>query len=267
MRLEGKKALVIGASRGSGKQTALELAEEGADVAVAARTERPDQSAVSGTIVQTASQIEALGRRSLPVRVDLGRGEEIEAMYRQTMDAFGQIDLLVHSVQYMGPGYLSWFQDTTVDQLEVQLRVNLLSAMHACKLVTPQMIARRSGTIIIFSSAAAWADPVGVPGNGGTGLGYPTTKAALNRFVYMLAMELREHNVAVIALDPGFTAVEHVREGAQGDHYHGWDLSWAHGVEVPAKTARYLATCPNPMWYSGKVVVAQDFVHEHNLLG
>ena len=182
------------------------------------------------------------------------------------MDEFGRIDILVHSVQYMGPGYLSFFKDTSVEQLEIQLRVNLLSAMHACKLATPQMIERGGGLIIIFTSAAAWAEPVGVPGKGATGLGYPVTKAAINRFVAMLAMELREHNVAVIAVDPGFTLAEHVREGAVGSTYHGWDLAWAHGVEVPAKTVRYLSTCRDPMWYSGKVVVAEHFVREHNLL-
>ena len=155
MRPKNKVALVIGASRGIGKQIALELAQEGADIVVAARTEKPGQSMVSGTITQTAKEIIALGRRALPVKVDLAVGREIDDMYRKAVDAFGGVDILVQSVQYMGPGYLSRFLDTSVEQLEAQLRVNLLSAMHATKLVVPQMIERGGGIIVIMSAPAA----------------------------------------------------------------------------------------------------------------
>lgn len=266
MGLENKVALMIGASRGMGKRMALELAEEGADIVVAARTERPDQSTVSGTITQTADEVRALGRSALPVKVDLAVGREIEDMYRQAVNAFGGIDILVHSVQYMGPGYLSQFLDTTVEQLEMQLKVNLLSAMHATKLVAQQMIERGGGTIILISSAAGTIENPNMPGEGSTGLGYPVTKAGINRFVAAVAKELRPHNIAVIAVDPGFTLSEHVREGAIGDEYHGWPLEWAHGVEVPAKTVRYLCTSRDPMSYSGQVLVAADFVKEHGLV-
>jgi NAD(P)-dependent dehydrogenase (short-subunit alcohol dehydrogenase family) len=266
MRLENKVALMIGASRGMGKQMALELAQEGADIVVAARTERPGQSEVSGTIAQTAAEVEALGRRAVAVRVDLAESEQIEAMYRQAIDAFGKIDVLVHSVQYMGPGYLSPFLETSAAQLEVQLKVNLLSAMHATRLVAPQMAARGGGTIVLISSAAGVIENDGMPGNGSTGLGYPVSKAGINRFVWAVEKELRPLNVAVIAVDPGFTLSEHVREGAEGDMYHGWPLEWAHGVEVPARTVRHLCTTGDPMAWSGKVVVAADFVKEHGLV-
>src|SRR5262249_19317066 len=154
-----------GASRGSGKAIALELANEGADVVVAARTERPGQSKISGTIGQTAAEIQALGRRALAVKVDLAHGAEIEALYRKTIEAFGGVDILVHSIQYMGPGYLSHFTDTTVEQLETQLKVNLLSAMHITRLAVPQMIERGGGVIVLLTSAAAWYDTPGLPGD------------------------------------------------------------------------------------------------------
>lgn len=266
MQLQDKVALMIGASRGMGKRMALELAEEGADIAVAARTERPGQSEVSGTIAQTAEEVRALGRRALPVKVDLADSREIEEMYRTTVDHFGGIDILVHSVQYMGPGYLSRFLDTTVEQLELQFRVNLLSAMHATKLVAPQMIGRGGGVIVLISSAAGTIENPNQPGEGSTGLGYPVTKAGLNRFVMAVDKELRPHNVAVIAVDPGFTLSEHVIEGQKDNVYHGWPLEWAHGIEVPAKTVRHICTSGDPMAYAGQVVVAADFVKEHSLL-
>jgi NAD(P)-dependent dehydrogenase (short-subunit alcohol dehydrogenase family) len=186
-------------------------------------------------------------------------------MYHQALGAFGHIDILVHSVQYMGPGYLSPFLETTPAQLELQLKVNLLSAMHATRLVAPQMAERGGGTVILISSAAGVIENDGLPGNGSTGLGYPTSKAGLNRFVLAVEKELRPHNVAVIAVDPGFTLSEHVQEGADDGMYHGWPIEWAHGIEVPAKTVRYLCTSGDPMAYSGKVVVAADFVKEHGL--
>ena len=128
------------------------------------------------------------------------------------------------------------------------------------------MIERGGGTVILISSAAGTIENPELPGDGSTGLGYPVTKAGLNRFVWAVEKELRPHNIAVIAVDPGFTLSEHVREGAKDNFYHGWDLDWAHGVEVPAKTVRYLCTCSDPMAYSGQVVVAADFVKEHGLL-
>jgi len=266
MSLEGKVALVIGASRGMGKRMALELAGQGADVAVAARTDRPGQSEVSGTIHETAEEIRALGRRALPVRVDLADSRQIEEMYRTAIDHFGHIDILVHSVQYMGPGYLSHFLDTTVEQLEVQLKVNLLSAMHATRLAAPDMIERGGGTVVLISSAAAHMETGNPPGEGSTGLGYPVTKAGLNRFVSAVDKELRPHNVAVIAVDPGFTLSEHVAEGAVDNVYHGWPLEWAHPVDVPANTVRHICTASDPMAWSGQVVVAADFAKEHDLV-
>ena len=266
MGLKNKVALMMGASRGMGKRMALELAEEGADIVISARTERPGQSTVSGTITETAEEVRALGRRALPIKVDIAVGQEIEDMFCKAVDAFGGIDILVHSVQYMGPGYLSDFLDTTVEQLELQLKVNLLSAMHATKLVAQQMIKRGGGTIILITSAAATTEPPNMPGKGATGLGYSVTKAGISRFVLAVAKEMRPHNIAVIAVDPGYTLSEHVTEGAIGNDYHGWPLELAHGREVPAKTVRYLCTCSDPMSYSGKVVVAADFVKEHGLI-
>jgi short-subunit dehydrogenase len=139
--------------------------------------------------------------------------------------------------------------------------------MHATKLVVPQMIARGGGgTVVLITSGAAVLENPNLPGDGSTGLGYPVTKAGLNRFIWAVEKELRPRNVAVIAVDPGFTLSEHVREGAVAGVYHGWPVEWAHGVEVPARTVRHLCTSSDPMAYSGKVVVAEEFVKQHGLV-
>lgn len=266
MRLQNKVAMVIGASRGSGKQIALELAREGADVVVAARTERPGQTNLSGSISQTAKEIEAIGRRALPVKVDLAIGREIDALFEQAVAAFGGIDILVHSVQYMGPGYRTPFLETAVDDWEAQLKVNLLSAMHATKLATPIMSARGGGKVILISSAAAWKNNANLPGDGSTGVAYPVTKAGLNRFVSFVTKELVPHNVSIVAVDPGFTLAEHVTETAVDGAYHGWDLKEAHGMEVPAQAVRYLCASADLKALSGQAIVAKELVAERGLL-
>jgi NAD(P)-dependent dehydrogenase (short-subunit alcohol dehydrogenase family) len=269
MRLAGKVALVIGASRGMGKQMALRVAEEGADVVVAARSERPGQSDEPGTVVETAREIEAMGRRAVPLRVDLAIGAEVDEMCRKAIAAFGRIDILIHSVQYRGPGYVAMFANTTAEQLDAQVAVNLMSAVRACKQVIPAMKAQgEGGRIVLVTSEAGNQNSKGMPGmpgDGSTGLGYPITKAAMIRFISSLEKEIRPDEIAITGLDPGFTHSEHVEIGRSGDSYQGWPISWAHPMDVPAEAVRYLCVCPNPMWYSGKNVIAADFVQEHCL--
>jgi NAD(P)-dependent dehydrogenase (short-subunit alcohol dehydrogenase family) len=265
MRLAGKGAIVIGASRGMGKQMALRLAQEGADVVVTARTERPDQSEEPGTIHRTAEEIRAMGRRAIPIRVDLADGKDVDAMCRQAIKELGHVDILIHSIQYRGAGYLSMFEDTTIEQLDTQVAVNLMSAVRACKIIVPQMKSQGGGIIVLVTSAAGEFEMPGMPGHASTGLGYPMTKAALTRFLKSLDKEVRQHHIAVIGLDPGFIFSEHVEVGRVGNDYHGWDSRLALPMDVPAETARYLCTCPDPMWYSGKNVRAADFVQEHCL--
>jgi NAD(P)-dependent dehydrogenase (short-subunit alcohol dehydrogenase family) len=93
--LEGRVALVTGASRGIGRETALELARRGADVVVAARTVEP-RSKLPGTIGETVAAIEGLGRRALAVRTDMANPSDIEALAEQALETFGRVDVLVN---------------------------------------------------------------------------------------------------------------------------------------------------------------------------
>ena len=263
MKLQGKVALVTGSSRGMGKQMALLLAKEGADVVVAARTQSQDESPYPGTIYKTAEEIRALGRKALPVKVDLAVRQEVEAMCRQAIEAFGHVDILINNAFYTGPGHYDPFLDTTIDQWNTIIAVDLTAPFIACRLLVPRMIERGGGLIINTTSPEAWLLNPNLPGKGANGLGYPTAKAALNRFVWALAKEVRQYNIAVIALDPGFTMTERAKIVVAA---LGFDTKGAHSMDIPARTAWYLATCPNPMWYTGKVVVAADMVQEHGLV-
>ncbi len=263
MGLEGKVALVTGSSRGMGKRMALHLAKEGADIVVAARTQQLGESAYPGTVAQTVEEIEALGRRAVPVKVDLAVGEEVEAMCQTALDAFGRVDILVNNAFYTGPGHYDPFLETSIDQWNTIIAVDLTAPFIATRLLVPQMIEIGGGIIINTSSGAARNESPNLPGAGSNGLGYPTAKAGLERFVRALEKEVRRYNIAVSALDPGFTLTERAEVAVA---QWGFDPAAAHSMDVPAKTALYLCTCPDPMWYSGKVVYAPDFVREHNLI-
>jgi NAD(P)-dependent dehydrogenase (short-subunit alcohol dehydrogenase family) len=259
--------LVVGASRGVGKQMALELAHSGADVVVAARTAATSESALPGTIAGTAEQIRALGRRAEAIKVDLEIGTEVDAMVGGALDVWGHLDILVYSVQYHGPGYWDVFADTTIEQLETQMVVNAMAAVRICKLVVPHMVQRNGGTIVLVTSTAAYYEHGLLPGeNGQTGLGYPIAKAALSRFVPALAKEVKPYGVAVIGLDPGWTLSEHVQAEVVGNEFRGMDINMSVPMSVPAKAASYLCTCDDPMSYTGLDLKASDLVLQHDLV-
>ena len=164
---------------------------------------------------------------------------------------------------YTGPGHYDAFLNMTPEQWEVEIAVDVTAPAIATWMLLPKMIERRSGIIICITSGAAHTDPTGMPGRGATGPAYPTAKAAVNRFVQAIGKEFKDQSIAVIAVDPGFTLTERAERAVS---QWGFDLSQAHPMAVPAKTVHHVCTCDNPMQYTGKVLVAANFVKEHRLL-
>ncbi len=266
-RLSGKVALITGSSRGVGKQAALLFANEGADIVVAGRTQKQGESPYPGTIYETADEVRALGRRALPIAVDLRVAEEVQGMCRKAIDEFGRVDILINNAWYnsgkdFGPeGLLESFLTCSLGYWNSMIAVNLTAPFVACRELVPHMIKQGSGIIFCTTSSVAINQnpvPFGRPGS--TNVSYGSSKAALNRFVLHLATELKPHNIPVIAIDPGFTRTPQV------ELRHGKNAERAKPADVPRRTMLYLCTCPNPLWYSGKVIVVDDFIQEHNLV-
>jgi len=264
MKLQGKVALITGASRGIGRELALQLAKEGADIVVAARTQQAGESPYSGTIGDTADKVRALGRRALAVKADLSVPQDVVAMCQKAIEEFGHVDILVNNAAHMdiAQGHYTPFLDFTLEQWNKFVAINVTASFITCKQLVPYMIKQGGGLIICSTSSAGVRDIPGLPGKGSTSVGYPTTKAALNRFVLALAKELKPHNIPMVAVDVGSTIVERRTVGKVAEWFGPGD----HPPELPAKVMWYLSTCPNPMWYTGKVLVATDFVQEHCLL-
>ncbi len=262
MRLKDKVALITGASRGIGKQIALGLAAQGANLVLAARTAEGAPSAFPGTIDETAAAAREHGVRALAVRCDLALRSEVEHLCAAATAEFGQVDILINNAAYFGPGHYDAFMDLSLDQWETMIDVDLNAPVLACRMLLPGMIERKRGVIICMTSVAATHDvPPG--GRGGISPGYPAAKAGLNRFVRALAAEIKEHRIAVIAVEPGFTVTERT---AIIFPQKNMDFSAAHSMEVPVRTVLHLCTCADPMAYSGEVIIAAQFAKEHRLV-
>lgn len=276
MSKPAKVAMVTGASRGIGRGCALELAKKGFDVVLCARTvkegqafehsstvKKSDTTPLPGSLESVAKEIIALGRQALVVKLDLLARKEVEAAAETALRQWGRIDVLVNNARYIGPGHMDWFVDTPVELFDQHLQCNVLSPLLLCKLVIPAMRKQGGGVIINVTSAAGWHETPNMLGAGGWGLGYSVSKAAFNRIAPGLAKELKQFNIAVINLEPGFVGTERL---AQDMGPFGFDVSKALGVDVPGLTCAFLATHPTPLYYSGMNVFAPGFVVDHKLV-
>jgi NAD(P)-dependent dehydrogenase (short-subunit alcohol dehydrogenase family) len=211
-RLDGKVALVTGASRGFGRAIALAFAREGADVAVNYRA-RGDAA------LEVVHASETLGRRSIAVRADVGREAEVQALVAEVHARLGPIDVLVNNAGVMDRGS---FVDVPVSRYAGMFAINVTGTMLCTHRVLPGMIERRYGRIVNLSSQLARA---GV-GTGGFAA-YAATKGAIESFTRALAHEVGEHGITVNAIAPG-----------------GIDTDMSRAVMTPEYRARRLRELP-----------------------
>ena len=273
---ERRVAFVTGASRGIGRACALELARRGFDVVVAARTvtgaERLEHSStvkkslttpLPGSLEATGREVRALGSDALLVKLDLAAREDWPAAVDAALARFGRIDVLVNNGRYVGPGHMDPFEETPVDLIEQMMLCNVIAPLHLVKLCLPAMKRQGGGIVINITSSAGERETPAPIGQGGWGLGYSLSKAALNRMVPGLAKELRPYNIAVIGLMPGFVGTE--RMAAELAEF-GFDASKALPVENPGRVCAMLATAKDPMYFSGKDIYGPGFHAEHALV-
>ncbi|HVL32619.1 MAG TPA: SDR family NAD(P)-dependent oxidoreductase [Actinomycetota bacterium] len=142
--LEGKTALVTGASRGIGAAIAMAYAEAGADVALAARS--------THDIEVLAGKIEATGRKAIAITTDVTDAGQIERCVSQTLEALGKIDVLVNNAG--GTKFMSPLIDTRPDGWTKAIALNLDNVFHFMQLVGRHMVARGSGSVVNISSVA-----------------------------------------------------------------------------------------------------------------
>ena len=195
--LSGKTAIVTGASRGIGRAISLALAQAGAKIVVAARSEKESPS-LPGTIYKTAEEIEELGGHALPVRCDVTAVDDVENMVELAISTYSTIDILVNNAGIL---HGSNFQQTEMGDFRSIWEVNVLGPFLCTRTVLPHMIARKSGSIVNISSGLAQS------ANPHNNI-YSASKAALDRMMIKLATEVAEHNIAVNLIYPGMIRSE-----------------------------------------------------------
>jgi NAD(P)-dependent dehydrogenase (short-subunit alcohol dehydrogenase family) len=216
-----------------------------------------------GSLEQTAAEIRALGTDALVVKLDLSVREDWPRAVEATLERFGRIDVLVNNGRYIGPGHMDPFEETPLELIEQMFVCNVFAPLHLIKLCLPAMKRQGGGIVInVTSSAGERETPLPI-GKGGWGLGYSVTKAAFNRSIPGLAKELREYNIAVIGLMPGFVGTERMAIELKD---YGFDAVEGPTGREPGRVCAMLATAKDPMFFSGKDVYGPTFHEEHRLV-
>ena len=195
MMLDGKIAVVTGASRGIGKAVALTLAERGAMVVVNYNGSRERAEEVK-------AEIEEKGGRAVCMSCDVSNFQSCEAFIRQILTDFGRIDILVNNAGVTKDDLLMKMSEEEFDRV---IAVNLKGTFNCIRFVSRQMLKQRSGRIINLSSV------VGITGNAGQ-VNYAASKAGVIGMTKSAARELAKRGITVNAVAPGFIETDMTAE-------------------------------------------------------
>lgn len=221
MVLAGKTALVTGASKGVGKGIALELARAGCDVAVNYFTDAAGAEA-------TAAEIRALGRRALPVRADVSRSADVDAMFDAVLAEFPRLDILVNNA-----GVQTWksLLELTEQEWDRVIGTNLKGCFLCTQRAARHMRSQGGGRIVnIGSGCNKLAFPKLVD--------YTASKGGIEMFTKVAAVELGPYRITVNCVAPGAIEIERTRREA-GDYAGTWARLTPLGrVGYPADVAR-----------------------------
>lgn len=263
-KLDGRIAIVTGASRGIGEEIAKLFASEGARVVCAARTlKEGDHKMLSGSLSGTVAQIEKAGGKAVAVAVDVSQIEECERLVQAAERAFGVPDVLVNNAALT---YYKTIIDYNPKHWAKAFEVNVHAPFNLSRLVLPGMVRLGRGSIVNISSGSAIgpgrAPFVGArPVQGGTM--YGATKAALERFTQGLAQEVHENRISVTALSPSQTVA------TPGTVYHklmaSMDDPRGEPMSYMARAALLLASEP-PSKVNGRVTYSQEILGEYGLI-
>lgn len=248
--LKGKVAVVTGASRGAGRGIGLVLGGAGATVYVTGRSVQGDTTrGWPETIEGTAAAVTARGGTGIAVRCDHTADAQVAALFDRVRQEQGRLDILVNNA-WSGYEDLAGFSETfwtqPLERWDRMFTGGVRSHMTASRLAAPLMLLQRRGLVVntTFYDRGKYL----------SNLFYDLAKTAINRMAYGMALELREHGIAAVALSPGWMRTERVMDS----HPSPAELERTESVEYIGRAVLALATDPNIMGRSGQTLTVGD---------
>jgi dehydrogenase/reductase SDR family member 1 len=260
--LEGRVALVTGASRGIGKGIAIELGVAGATVYLTGRSVTP-QPGLPGTLGETVQDIERLGGIAIALACDHADDVAVRAVFDRIASDHGRLDLLVNNATAMEDYHDSIgkpFWELSMVTWESTMIVGLRSAFVATQMAAPVMVRQGHGMIVNVSSIGSQEYLLSVP--------YGACKGALHKLTHDTAVELVPHNVTVTSIWPGLVLTEPlvaVANTAPDGHMEllGVDLRTAETPRFSGRAVVAIATDPKPLRFAGQALICAQLAHDY----
>jgi NAD(P)-dependent dehydrogenase (short-subunit alcohol dehydrogenase family) len=263
-KLQNKIAVVTGASRGAGRGIAMVLGEAGATVYVTGRSVRESSSRPElpdTTIEETAEMVTARGGVGIPVRCDHTHDDEVESLFSQVKAEQGRLDILVNNVwggyeKEMDKGFVSPFWEQPLWRWDAMFLAGVRAHYSSSRLAARLMIPNKSGLIIntTFYDRGKYFQP----------LSYFLAKNTINQMAYGMGLELREHNIAAIALSPGWMRTEAVLAVIAPDgEPTPEEYEQTESVEYIGRAVAALASDPNVISKTGQTWTVGDLAQEY----
>src|SRR5260370_30405746 len=242
--LDGKVAIVAGATRGAGRGIACMLGEAGATVYCSGRSTREHRASTGfyagrpETIDQTAEMVTGFGGNGIPVRNDHLVADEVQALIARVRREHGRLDILVNDISEGETHEWIPFWRLNLEKGFRMLRNALHSHIITCRYAVPLMVEQRSGLVVEIGDGDTLDYRVT--------LFYDLIKTAVSRFAYALAEELHKHRLAAVAVTPGYMRTEGLLE-----HFGVTEANWREG----GKTDPYFLHSETP-FFVGRAIAA-----------
>ncbi len=260
MTNQGTVAVVTGASRGAGRGIAIALGSHGCTVYVTGRSQKSGDAPLPGTIYETADAVTAAGGTGIPVRVDHGDFDQIQALFARVDEEQGGLDILVNNAfaahdEMTVPGP---FWEKTLDLVHM-LDVGLLGSYAAAYHAAPLLVKRGRGLLVFTSASGATHYAFGPA--------YGAHKAGLDKYASDMAVDFREFNVAALSIWMGAVKTERMQVMADADPERF--AAFESLMETPQFTGHVIWAMfrdPQLMEISGQTVIGAEMAEKYGIL-